>query len=308
EIAGSIDYINAQLAPPNKQVQVFLWTGDCDPPSEAVGESYAIHIGNMNGGDTIMTEQNNSLTAVAAFGIKKGQYFQTYAPNQNENIYTNEWKGPFYGFEQVIETFQLTERPRRLKPINIYYHTYSASKKSALTALHRVYTWALKQSINPIYVSEYIQKVRDFNHIVVAKTRHTWRVRGTQYLKELRIPQSMGYPDLQGNSGMAGYSDHERDRYLHITDQDEVRIQLTQGPPTLPYLHDTNGQLLKWSRNGQAVFFTLKAYQPLTVSMANTEKCQVMTQVGHVDNRQEGNTLNLFVKKQHANPISFTCS
>ena len=52
----------------------------------------------------------------------------------NENVYTNDWTGPFYGFRDVIDTFRMTGEPRRLKPINLYYHTYSASKVAALKA------------------------------------------------------------------------------------------------------------------------------------------------------------------------------
>ena len=308
EITGSINYINSHVAPPNKRVKVFLWTGDCDPAPEAVAQTYDIQVGNMNGGDTIMTEQNKSLTAVAAVGIKKGQHFQIYAPNQNENIYTNEWSGPFYGFQQVIETFQLTEHPRRLKPINIYYHTYSASKKASLNALHRVYAWTLKQKTNPVYVSEYIQKVHDFNKMVVGKAGDTWKIRGARQLRELRIPQTMGYPELQKNLGIIGFSDHESDRYIHVNDQPEVTLKFAKIPSKVPYLRNTNGQILDWKRVGNSVRFTLKSYTPLTVSMGNAKECHVMANAGHVENRQEGKVLNIFVKQQREKPISFTCT
>lgn len=42
-------------------------------------------------------------------GIDKDGYFQVYSAMQNENIYTDEWKGPFYGYQNVIQTFELTE-------------------------------------------------------------------------------------------------------------------------------------------------------------------------------------------------------
>src|SRR5204862_449411 len=87
-------------------------------------------------------------------------------PNlENENVYTNLWTGPFYGYERAIETFELTERPYRLKPINIYYHAYSASKRASLSALDKVYQWALSQPVMNLYASEYVQKVLDFNRI-----------------------------------------------------------------------------------------------------------------------------------------------
>jgi hypothetical protein len=116
----------------------------------------------MNGGDTFITRSRASLTAVRSHGIFKKGNLQVYAPITNENLYTNLWRGPFYGFERVIETFSMTETPRRLKAVDIYYHTYSASKPASLTALHQVYGWALKQPLHPVFASEYIRKVHDF--------------------------------------------------------------------------------------------------------------------------------------------------
>ena len=38
--------------------------------------------------------------------MMKGDWFQVYAPMQNENVYTNNWTGPFYGFERVIRNLR----------------------------------------------------------------------------------------------------------------------------------------------------------------------------------------------------------
>ena len=81
-------------------------------------------------------------------GVNYGPYFQVYAPVQNENIYTNLWTGPFWGFLNVIQTFELTENPRRLKPISIY-HFYSGQKLASLNALKRVYEWAISREGGP---------------------------------------------------------------------------------------------------------------------------------------------------------------
>ena len=122
---------------------------------------------NMNGGDTLITRSNPSLALVAPLGVTKNGHFQVYAPNQNENVYTNNWLGPFYGYERVIETFELTNVPYRLKPIDIYFHTYSASKPASLKALDKVFRWATEQETNPVHASDYIRKVLDFNQLVV---------------------------------------------------------------------------------------------------------------------------------------------
>ncbi|MGB6055505.1 MAG: bifunctional glycoside hydrolase 114/ polysaccharide deacetylase family protein, partial [Burkholderiaceae bacterium] len=169
EVRGSMDYINDRLMPPGKKAATFLWTGDCAPPAEAVAETYRQGFLNINGGDTLITESNNSWTAIAAQGVRKNGWYQVYAPNQNENVYTHEWHGPFYGFQRVIETFRMTGEPRRFKPVNIYYHFYSASKPASLAALHKIYRWAAQQPLTRIYTSQYIRKVLDFEATTLAR-------------------------------------------------------------------------------------------------------------------------------------------
>src|SRR5205085_12465415 len=125
---------------------------------------------NLNGGNTIISRSYPSLAYVSALGIEKQGHWQTYAPMANENFYTNLWHNPYYGFERAVETYQMTDSPRRLKPLDIYYHTYSASKKASLSALYRIYDYALKQPVHIVHASDYILKARDFNRVVVART------------------------------------------------------------------------------------------------------------------------------------------
>lgn len=121
EIVGSVDYIKRRLAPPGKPVNIILWSGDAAPGELSLRIAYQAGLLNMNGGKTAVTRSEPTLTTVYPLGIEKGGLFQTYAPVTNENVYTNLWHGPFHGFERVIETFEMTDKPRRLKPINIYY-------------------------------------------------------------------------------------------------------------------------------------------------------------------------------------------
>ena len=115
---------------------------------------------------------------MGALGIRKKGYLQVYAPITNENIYTNLWRGPFYGFERAIETFEMTDKPRRIKPVGIYYHVYSASKQAGLKALHKVYAWALTHPLHPVYTSEFIAKVKDFEGVAIAREGRGWRAYG----------------------------------------------------------------------------------------------------------------------------------
>ena len=82
----------------------------------------------------------------------------------------------------------MTDKPRRIKPVGIYYHTYSASKAAGLKALKKVYDWALSQPLHPVRTSEFIRKVQDFHTYAIAREGDGWRVRGAGQLRTLRMP------------------------------------------------------------------------------------------------------------------------
>lgn len=274
EINGSISYIQTQLAPPNKLVKVFLWTGNCNPGKDALDIAAHSNILSINGGDTLITRSVPSLSLIAPIGIQKNQFFQVYAPNQNENVYTNDWTGPFNGFERVIETFELTEHPYRLKPMDIYFHTYSASKEASLKALDKVFSWALQQENTPVYISEYIQKVNDFNHLLIARHPQGWQIRGAEQLHELRISTSLGEPDLAASAGVAGFNVLNQNRYVHLA-QSNALLRLNQQAETLPYLVSANATIGSLKREKQTLQFDLRGHIPVEFSLALQNGCSV---------------------------------
>ena len=305
ETAGSAKYIDERLAPPGKRTKVLLWTGDCVPPAEAIRSATRAGLLNMNGGDTVITRQNPSLSRVAALSIRKEGALQVYAPNQNENVYTNDWLGPYYGFEKVIETFEMTERPLRLKPINIYYHTYSASKHSAIRALHAVYRYALSQPVAPVYGSEYIRKVHDFESIVFAReigsdaASPVWRIRTGDDLRTVRIPSAdAARIDWRRSQGVAGVAHGADGDYLHLAASD-ARLVLRPGsaaqrgstasePSPPPIVESANGRIDAFERIGRgsgdpgrdgaahdSVRFRFSSHVPGELRLLHSSACQV---------------------------------
>ena len=278
EIGGSLAYINKYLAPAGKSARVFLWTGDCDPDDDAVEKTYSEGVINMNGGETLITRAAPSMTLVAPIGLRKGEWLQVYAPNQNENVYTNLWTGPFYGFERVIETFELTDRPRRLKPINIYYHTYAASKRASIAALHKVYRWALDQRAMNIYASEYAAKVIDFMRMTVSRNvlsvQPEWIVRGAGDLRTVRLPVSAGFPDIAASRNVAGHADHDGERYLHLAGS-EARIRLSPASETRPWLAEANARISALTSTADSLVFTLTGHMPIAFSLGDAAGCKV---------------------------------
>lgn len=275
EVEGSINYINTRLAPPGKKVEMFLWTGDCEPGRDALEWTERLQVQNMNGGDTVATLSRKTLTQVEGLGLDKNGLFQVFAPNQNENVYTNLWTGPFYGFDRVIETFELTEKPRRIKPINIYFHTYITTKAAGMASLDKVFAYALKQETTPVYASEYTRKVLDFRHMSLARTATGWRVRGAGMAHTLRAPKSMGAPDLDASRAVAGFADAQNgEQYIHLVGGDAEVVFAPQAD-NRPRLVSTNARIDGFRRDGRSTTWQLDGYTALQVTLANAGACTV---------------------------------
>jgi hypothetical protein len=282
DIAGAVNYINTRLAPPGKKTKVFLWTGDCVPPPAALAKVAEIGLVNMNAGDTLMTHANPSLAAVAPMSIRKDGWLQVFAPNQNENVYTNDWTGPYYGFDRVIETFKLTNSPRRLKPINIYYHTYAASKSASIASLHRVYRYALSQPIHPLYGSEYIATVQDFENIATArevgesKGQEIWRIAGNGALRTVRIPDEIAQRiNWQQSSGLIGRKQGVDGTYIHLGAA-RARVVVDSKPQeTPPHVVAANGQVEKFSSSANGFEFSFSSHVKGRLTLSHPPQCQV---------------------------------
>jgi len=304
EIGGSIDYINRTLAPAGKPVSMLLWSGDCQPPAEALRLTDKARVLNMNGGDTLITRSNPSWTAIAPLGINKpGGTFQVFAPNQNENVYTNLWHGPFYGFERVIETYELTDKPYRFKPVNIYYHSYSGTKAASLKALRKVYDYVLAQPLLPLHSTDYVRKVLDWQDMAVARdvgdgqpgsTGAEWIVRGDGNLRNLRW-SGAGMPDVGAAHGVTGTSPAPGGGvYLHLDGGDaRFAVRDTVTAPAAPQLAEANGIVRDWSQRDGVTRFAFSGYFKPFFRLANAGNCRVSVDGKPVQAVRERNTLRV---------------
>jgi hypothetical protein len=307
EIEGSIRYIEDRLAPPGKKVSMFFWTGDCIPGSDALSWTNKMQVQNMNGGDTIATRSQPTLTQVEGLGVPRAGGYQVFAPNQNENVYTNNWQGPFYGFERVIETFEFTEAPRRLKPIDIYFHTYITTKAAGMKSLDKVFAYALSQENTPVYVAEYARKVLDFQTMAVARTATGWRVRGGKDLRTLRLPLSMGVPDVAKSESVAGFVSYQDQAYVHLSN-DSAEVALSDAASDTVRLVSANGRIEGFERVPNGYRWQLNAYVPLKFTLANAQACQVRAGGRLLSPKRRANGLSFFEIQDHvARPLEAIC-
>ena len=275
EISGSISYINNRLAPPGKKVKILQWSGNCEPPGVAVRKTYEAGALNINGGDTVITKTADSWTNIAPIGVDKGLgAFQVYAPNQDENVYTDDWQGPFYGFTRVLETFAMTDEPRRFKPIDLYFHMYSGTKIASLRALEQIYRGVLSQPVFPIYTSEYVRKVLDWRDYAVARDGDNgWLVRGNGELRELRYPVNAS-PALASSHNVAGFTPAPDGTYIHVT-ASSASFSLAPVASPEPYVKSASAYLRKFVRSPQSLRFEAGGYYQPTLDLANAQTCRV---------------------------------
>ena len=307
EIEGSIRYIESQLTPAGKRVDMFFWTGDCIPGSDALALTQKAGVLNLNGGDTVATRSQPTMTRVEGLGMPRAGGFQVFAPNQNENVYTNNWLGPFYGYERVIETFEFTEKPRRLKPMDIYFHTYLTTKVAGMKSLDKVFAYALAQETTPVYVSDYARKVLDFQTLAVAKTATGWRIRSGSDLRTLRLPRVLGWPDLVKSQAVAGYTDPDDEMYLHLSsDSAELVVQPTRTGRVR--LVSANARVESFEALSDGYRWNLSGTVPLKFTLSNAADCRV--RAGNAvlkPTRRSGDLSDFEIKDHAARPLEAIC-
>lgn len=276
EIDGSIDYINERLAPKDKKVVMMLWSGDAAPGPVALAHARKMGVLNVNGGNTVMTRDNPSLSEIWPIGRPEGDLlYQVYAPIMNENVYTDLWHGPYFGFRRVRETFDITGHPYRLKPFGLYFHFYSGTNPAGLQALRDDIGYVLSRPNTPAHLSHYARMAKDFYFSALARDAKGDWLLSSKYLRTLRLPKALGYAQLDASQGLAGAT--EDGRYLHVVNGDARFALASSVSPRKPYLVSANVLLKSWQLPGKVAF---KAWQKADLILANAEGCRFVSDQG----------------------------
>ena len=249
EIDGSVAYISRELAPPHKPCRVFLWTGNCEPRASDLARCDLLGLLNMNGGDTVFDALSDSYTGVAPYYRNVRGEIQVHTGQANETILTNLWEGPYHGYRNVITTMERTGSPRRVAPIDIYYHFYSAEYPASLEALQDVYTWALGQETARMFTSQYLEMVRGY---LDARIRGIgpgrWEVRDYGACTTVRFEDPSLRVDLGRSENVLGWVREPQGLFVSLApDRERAVVQLSENavPPleALPYVRKAGGRV-----------------------------------------------------------------
>ncbi|MBU1916566.1 hypothetical protein KKF63_00460 [bacterium] len=270
EITEAVQFMNKELAPENKKVKTFFWTGDCKPDYEALKKAHDLGLYNINGGDTRFDTKYPSYTYIAPLYRQVSDLKQFYASNSNENIYTNAWEGPLYGFHNVIQTFERTETPMRVRPIDVYYHFNSMEYKESIKALKEVYDWVMKQEIAPVFVTEYLAVAAGFLSTKINKLddQH-WLIKDNEALRTMRLDNVTGHVNLIKSKGVMGYFPYQGSLYVHLDNGKQSEIVLTNEKQSQPYLEKANGIIKDWQITTNKISFKIKVMNTISLQFAN---------------------------------------
>jgi polysaccharide biosynthesis protein PelA len=247
EVEGSLRAAE-QLAPTGKRALLYQWSGDTTPYEAVIRATREAGVRNINGGDSRYDMDYPSVAYVPPIGRSVGAERQIYAVNSNENTYTNDWTGPYYGFRKLDETIRKTDGPRRLKAYNLYYHMYSGEKPAALDAVRQHLNTARNGEFIPISASHYAAIADSFYDVEIRQlAENQWRVAKRGDLQTLRFDDAADLTlDLSASVGVMGERRHGPALYLALDpDVDEPVVTLRPGsvPDPLPDVEKSGGSI-----------------------------------------------------------------
>jgi hypothetical protein len=269
------------------------------------------NINAINGGDTTITTIEPWLSHIAPLGLERDGYVQIYTGAQNENVFTNDWLGPFWGFKKVVQTFKMTNSPRRFKPIDIYYHLYSGSKRASFEALTYVFDWVMQQDIFPIFTSEYIPRVPEFYNYSIAQGEDgKWLFCGLDRLNTIRIEHKDAMVNFKKSSGVIGVKHFENHTYLSLIPQEKIVVSQENNSTkhaTTPYLIESNGHLKHYTHQDNNTTYIFQAHIPLEIKFYVPSDCHMQISPQPKQSKRKGDELFIRFAKEKDAKVRFQC-
>lgn len=180
---------------------------------------------------------------------------------------------------------------RRLHPVELRVAFTAGATPAAVDGVVRQIESALARGALPVFRSEVERRRQALDGVRVARTLDgRWKLSGLGALRTLRLPASLGWPDLERSQGVAGVRDTPEGRFVAL-DRDEVLLSLSGSAPPGPYVLSTNAHVLRWEREGDEVRADLSASTPLELDIGGVRSCRLSTAGGSFVGRRVGDAV-----------------
>jgi polysaccharide biosynthesis protein PelA len=187
EIRGAIA-ASEEMAPAGKHGTLYLWSGGAEPFEEAIARTRRIGLRNLNGGDSRLDPDYPSISYLSPIGRAVGAQRQIYAADANDYIFITDGGGRENGFLNLDATVSATENPRRLKPIDVYYHMFAGERPGQLASVKHHLDAGRQALVTPIFGSHYAAIADGFFSTRITSLGETsWLVQNRGALQTLRF-------------------------------------------------------------------------------------------------------------------------
>lgn len=285
EISGSVNFLN-QFASANNKIELLIWSGDSRPWDTPLELCQKAGIKNFGGGYVRFDSEHPSNLFVYPLARKPGGYIQLYAASNAENSYTNAWKDHFYGYKFLPETLKNTESPRRLKPLMLYYHSYSGEFLTSVNAILSNIAYIRTQSPIPIHVGRYCTIGKGFfTTILEPLGSNQWKISNRQGLQTIRFDRTHNQSVAVFQSkGVIGYKNHQNSLYVYLDAiEEEPIISLIDNEHLqIPYLIDSNWEIWDLKRSDNSFDFKALGWGKLTMRWQMAQKGEYIVSAAHL--------------------------
>jgi hypothetical protein len=232
------------LAPPGKRTALYLWSGGAEPYEDAIAQTRKLGVRNMNGGDSRYDPDFPSISYLSPVSRPVGAERQIYAGNANDYLYITDGTGRDHGYLNLEATFNATETPRRLKPMNVYYHMFAGERAAQLAAVRHHLDAARAEFVTPVAASHYAA-IADgfFSTEITALDRSSWLIRRRGALGTVRFDDAAGIQvDFARSTGVLGQRRKDNSLYVSLDEAHEdvvlaiARVTAIDAGAAIPHL------------------------------------------------------------------------
>ncbi len=267
EIAGSIDFINELAVPAHNPVKLLLWSGDGLAWGDAVVRCYRAGVKNLGVGSARLDADYPSYVFVGPIGRKPSGVIQIYNSSNGDNEYTYEWTKDFYRFAFLQNTLKNTGEPIRVKPMCVYYHSFSGQFEASVNAILSNLEYVRSQSPISIQASRFCEIAEGFYSVKINKMGNSkWKIQDRKGLQTLRFDDARNMQiDVSRSVGVLGYV-HSQDVlyvYLDAAVKEPIITTLNQEGSSTPYLVDSSWEIWDLRRENNALHFHTKGWGKL---------------------------------------------
>ena len=313
EITTPFDWLrnlHAERAGGTMASPLLVWSGDGKPGPAALATAQQANLAHYGGGGVDWRYGSLQFAQLPPAVRPTRWGSQVLAPLIDENSFARLWYGDALSYRRVLEWNRelggsVRWGNRRLKPWSLGFHADAVHRPGGAALLQELLTAQSAASLNSLWLSEYVQRARAFQHASLALDLNgRWHVHGNG-LRSLRLPSGLAWP--QRHQAVAGANDDLTGRYVQLA-SDRVTLQFNQRQPDAPLL-DASAPLRYWQAADDGAIRFAFAPRARVEFRLRGNQCRAQQQGRVLTSRNDGNnTRYVLTQAAAAMEVQLVCA